>query len=165
MLETEDAVELATDGPLTALFTRALSRLGPVLCFLVVVAVVGVGRGVTWMDPPPSDSHVYAYVGRAWLNGNLPYARVWEMKPPGIFAIDAAVFALFPDSFHALAVVEGLCMLGCAITVFLILRQGKVDRVACYLGVFVFAIVANSEWTSSNLTELYLLWPVALSML
>ncbi len=145
--------------------TPVISKVGTVLVFAAVIFYITVGRSFTWLAPPLSDTQLYAYVGNAWLHGDLPYVRVWDMKPPGIFAVNAAVFAFFPDSFGALAVLEGLFMFGCAITVYLLLWEWKVCPIGCCLGTLVFAITSNLTYVHSNLTEIYLLWPAALSML
>ena len=146
----------------------AIPTMAKVRLFVVFVAVLGyimVGRAFTWLAPPLAETRLFAYIGNAWLHGDLPYKRVWEMKPPGIFAVDAAVFAFFPYSFHALAVVEGVVLMGCAATLYLLLREWRVSRLGCGLGVLLFAIMANRTRGASNLTEIYLFWPAALSML
>src|SRR5262249_47310670 len=90
--------------------TPLIAKVGTFLVFGAVIFYIAVGRSFTWLAPPLADTQLYAYVGNAWLHGDLPYIRVWEMKPPGIFAVNAAVFAFFPKSFGALAVLEGLFM-------------------------------------------------------
>ena len=145
--------------------TSVMSKVGTFLVFGAVIFYIIVGRSFTWLAPPLSDTQLYAYVGNAWLHGDLPYVRVWEMKPPGIFAVNAAVFAFFPKSFGALAVLEGLFMFGCAITVYLLLREWQVCPMGCCLGALVFAITSNLTYVHSNITEIYLFWPAALSML
>src|SRR5215510_10077314 len=142
-----------------------MSKVGTFLVFAAAMFYIIVGRSFTWLAPPLADTQLYAYVGNAWLHGDLPYVRVWEMKPPGIFAVNAAVFAFFPNSFGALAVLEGLFMFGCAITVYLLLREWQVCPIGCCLGALVFAITSNLTYTHANLTEIYLFWPAALSML
>src|SRR5262249_3683665 len=142
-----------------------MSKVGTLLVFGAVIFYIVVGRSFTWLAPPLSDTQLYAYVGNAWLHGDLPYVRVWEMKPPGIFAVNAAVFAFFPKSFGALAVLEGLFMFGCAVTVYLLLREWQVCSIGCCLGALVFAISSNLTYVHSNITEIYLFWPAALSML
>src|SRR5215510_6079066 len=68
------------------------------------------------------------YIGLGWLDGRLPYIDVWDMKPPGIFALNAAVFAIFPNSFGALAIVEGFFIVACALTIYALLRQWRASR-------------------------------------
>src|SRR5215813_11274780 len=145
--------------------TPVISKAGTLLVFGAVIFYIIVGRSFTWLAPPLSDTQLYAYVGNAWLHGDLPYVRVWEMKPPGIFAVNAAVFAFFPKSFGALAVLEGLFMFGCAVTIYLLLREWQVCPIGCCLGALVFAITSNLTYVHSNITEIYLFWPAALSML
>src|SRR5262245_51953936 len=92
-----------------------MSKVGTLLVFGAVIFYIAIGRSFTWLAPPLSDTQAYAYVGNAWLHGDLPYVRVWEMKPPGIFAVNAAVFEFFSISFGAFDVLEGFFMLGFAI--------------------------------------------------
>ncbi len=157
---TEDApaiVQVERDSTITKVWLFGV--------FVAALFYITVGRAFTWLAPPLAETRLFAYIGNAWLHGDLPYKRIWEMKPPGIFAIDAAVFAFFPYSFHALAVVEGVVLAGCAATLYLLLREWRVSRLGCGLAVLLFAIMANRTGGSSNHTEIYLFWPAALSML
>ena len=160
--------QLTEDAPAIVHRVERDSTIARVWLFAVFVAAlvyILIGRAFTWLAPPLSEARLFAYIGNAWLHGDLPYKAVWEMKPPGIFAVDAAVFAFFPYSFHALAVVEGVVLAGCAATLYLLLREWRVSRTGCSLGVLLFAIMANRMQGASNLTENYLFWPAALSML
>src|SRR6516225_7121518 len=87
-----------------------------------VTASLLLGRGFTALAPGHADAKLFAYIGRAWLHGSVPYADVWDNKPPGIFATNALVFALFPDNFAALAVVEGLSVALCLWSLWSLMR-------------------------------------------
>src|SRR5262249_739839 len=100
-------------------------------------------------------------------HGYLPYVHVWENKPPGIYAIDAAVFYVWPKSFRALAATEGIFILGAIGTLFLILRYNfraplQVALVCAAAASTAVNLQALNE--SGNLTEIYLLWPALLSV-
>lgn len=138
------------------------SQIFVILTFCVMVFYIIVGRVFTWLSPNLTDAQMFAYMGNAWLHGQLPYIGVWDLKPPGIFALNAAVFAFFPLSFRALAVIEGLFILGTAITIFYLLREWKVCRMGICLGIAIFSVITSYDL--NNVTEVYLLWPVALSM-
>lgn len=131
-----------------------------------VVASTVLGRSFTALTHDPWDSQLFAYFGLEWLRGRIPYVQFWDNKPPGIFAVDAIVFSAFPRSFTALAVVEGIVILGCIATIYLLLRRlGAPERVA-WLGAIAAAVAANHRDYNQlgNLTEIYVLWPATLSV-
>ncbi len=44
------------------------------------------------------DQAMFHYVAREWLDGRLPYRDVFDVKPPGIFVLEAILLALFGES-------------------------------------------------------------------
>jgi hypothetical protein len=44
------------------------------------------------------DQAMFHYVAREWLDGRLPYRDVFDVKPPGIFVLEALLLALFGES-------------------------------------------------------------------
>lgn len=48
-----------------------------------------------------TDEAFYLLVGGAWDHGHLPYAAIWDVKPPGLFALFAAIRLLFAPGFLA----------------------------------------------------------------
>lgn len=131
----------------------------------VALVYIAIGRTFTWSGVGSSDGILYAYIGNAWAHGALPYAHAWEMKPPGIFAVDAAVFLFRPYAFHALAIVEGIVLFGAAITLYFVLREWRCSQQSRCLGILLFAVASNFTFSHSNLAEVYLFWPAAMSML
>jgi Dolichyl-phosphate-mannose-protein mannosyltransferase len=124
-----------------------------------------IGRSFTALAPDPSDAQLFAYFGLQWLHGYIPYVNIWDNKPPGIFAVNALMFLLFPKSFTALAWMEGIFILGCIGTVHLLVRQwGGPWRVAA-LATASVAVTSNLRYYNQqgNYTEIYMLWPAALS--
>jgi len=72
-------------------------------------------------DRPYHDEPVYAFVGASWLNGILPYRDLWDINPPGLFALYALVQSMGAAPFASIwilalaaacASVLGLCALG-----------------------------------------------------
>jgi hypothetical protein len=54
------------------------------------VLAVAVARGpLLFMPRPFGDEAFFALVGHHWLNGKLPYTAIWDVKPPGLFALYA----------------------------------------------------------------------------
>jgi Dolichyl-phosphate-mannose-protein mannosyltransferase len=125
-----------------------------------------VGRSFTALAPDPSDAQLFAYFGLQWLDGYIPYVNIWDNKPPGIFAVNALVFLLFPKSFTALAWMEGVFILGCIATIYLLMRQWGGPWLVAALATASVAVTSNLLYYNQhgNYTELYMLWPAALSM-
>jgi hypothetical protein len=73
-------------------------------CLLVIVFCLGqiltFGYG--------RDQGIYAMVGRAILEGQMPYRDAWDFKPPGIFLVYAASRALFGAAQGGIRIVECL---------------------------------------------------------
>lgn len=72
------AVWLAVAG-LAALWTLVVR--GP---YLDVVALDG-------------DEALFLMIGKAWASGHPPYTVIWDLKPPGLYLIYAAVWSMFGD--------------------------------------------------------------------
>jgi Dolichyl-phosphate-mannose-protein mannosyltransferase len=163
---TSGRISSHTQGTRLSLLERSLVAL---LCVWAVGSTI-LGRSFTALGWRSSwDGIYYAYFGLQWLHGRIPYQQMWENKPPGLFALNAAVFSVFPGSFTALAVVEGLSILGCAATVYFLMRRWGAPRLAAYLAAGATAVASNlnafsGSGNSGNLTELYVLWPAVLSM-
>lgn len=101
----------------------SLTSILPLVIWLWAAASTILGRSFTAVLPDPRDAQLFAYVGLQWTHGHIPYLSIWDNKPPGIFAIDAMVFSVFPKSFTALAVMEGVFVFGCVATVYFLLKQ------------------------------------------
>lgn len=83
----------------------------------ILAAIHIVVARLPWLEAPLQiDGAMWAYAGRRILEGALPYADVWDQKPPGIYYVFAAVAA---TSGHAVetaliwldAVVSGALLL------------------------------------------------------
>jgi hypothetical protein len=137
---------------------------------LLVCSAIGstiIGRGFMALAPHPNgDAQLFAYIGFQWLHGYIPYVDIWDNKPPGIFAVNALVFLLFPKNFTVLAWQEGLFNLGCIGTVYLLMRQWGGPWLVASLATASVAVASNLFYyhAAGNLTEIYLLWPATLSM-
>lgn len=77
-----------------------------VIALLLAILVLGLFRAVIILGaishyelshPYWSDLHFFMAVGRGILNGLIPYADLFETKPPGIFLISAFSLALSGD--------------------------------------------------------------------
>jgi len=72
-------------------------RAGPaawLVCGPLIAAAIAINQSaVHWRDNVV-DSHLFAYYGWCVAQGARPYLDVWDNKPPGIWWINAAAFAL-----------------------------------------------------------------------
>jgi Dolichyl-phosphate-mannose-protein mannosyltransferase len=135
------------------------------LSFVALASTI-VGRSFTALIPGPWDGQLFAYMALQWIHGHLPYVSVWDHKPPGIIALIALVFTFFPKSFTALAVAEGFFVLGCIATVYFFMRRCGATIFAAALATVATAIACNLKAYNEQgtYTEIYLLWPEAMSM-
>ena len=156
---------MPTDGCTTHKMDRLANR-GVILlsCWAIISTIVG--RSYLYFAPTESDPHLFAYIGFQWRHGYIPYLEIWDNKPPGIFAVNALVFYLFPKSFTALAFVEALYNLGCIGTVYLLMRQLGGPVIVASLATASVSVASNLFYYQygGNFTEVYLLWPATLSM-
>jgi hypothetical protein len=59
------------------------------------------------------DQGIYAMVGDGLLHGEVPYAKLWDFKPPGIFFVYALGELLFGKNMMAPRLLEVLSLFGC----------------------------------------------------
>jgi len=127
----------------------------PIWACLFVVVVFSLVVRIKLLDVPlERDEGEYAYAGQLILRGIPPYARVYNMKMPGIYSAYAVILKLFGQScggIHLALLVINLA------TAFLLLMLGKrlfgsaagAVTAACFLvlsvGQSVQGIFANAE--------------------
>ncbi len=162
-LATDEQLQEQPAATMTA-GTRGWIFSWPLLLFAASISTA-IGRSFTAIIPE-RDGYLFAYMGSQWLHGRIPYLHIWDNKPPGIYAIDALVFSAFPNSFTALAVMEGVVILGCIVTVYFLVRQWGAPRAIAIFAAACACVACNLEELNGlgNFTEIYLLWPATLSM-
>ena len=140
----------------------------PLLLSLVLLslAVTAFGRSFTAIQADPGDASLFMLIGQRWTEGLTPYVDLWDHKPPGVFALTAAVFAFFPKGLAAVAVVEGLFVLTAIAGVFLLLRRCGASDPTAALAAAACAFASNLHYYNYGgvLTETYLLAPAALAV-
>lgn len=85
--DRSDVSDRAATGRLAALSPRR-----PDL-WLILIAILFAVPSLTY--PFGRDQAAFAYIGRWWLDGILPYHGSFDIKPPGVFILHAASAALF----------------------------------------------------------------------
>lgn len=63
------------------------------------------------------DQPIHWYIGRRWLEGEMPYVSAISTKPPGVFAVHAASIALFGDLPSSVRVVDVIFVLFAALLI------------------------------------------------
>jgi hypothetical protein len=77
-------------------------------------------------SPLEWDSQIYLIIGR-WLHeGVVPYGQVWVLKPPGIFAYIAGVFAILPTALWSVRFVDYGLFVGAACAFYALCRRSGV---------------------------------------
>lgn len=69
------------------------------------------------------DESTFILMGQSWVDGNLPYTELWDLKPPITFFLFAGIIYVFGKSFIAIRVVGALIV---AITAFFTFKIGTV---------------------------------------
>ena len=102
-----------------------------------------------------ADSGVYAYVGSAILDGQLPYRDVWEQKPPVGFYLDALAL-LFGHTPWAIWWLNVIWVSLTCIVFFLLIKKMMGGIAAC-LASLLFAIIVMYPqlFQGGNLMEVF----------
>jgi hypothetical protein len=56
------------------------------------------------------DESTFILIGQSMVDGHLPYTRLWDVKPPLLFAFFAAVILLLGHTIEAVRVAGALCV-------------------------------------------------------
>jgi hypothetical protein len=94
---------------------------GWAFAFLLVALLFAAGVRIRLLDVPlERDEGEYAYAGQLILQGIAPYAKVYNMKLPGIYAAYAAIMAVFGESIRGIHLGLLVVNAGTALLVFLL---------------------------------------------
>jgi len=90
------------------------------------------------------DDAGFVGIAHLWVRGVLPYASVFDVKPPGLFALVAAAEAIFGPSLEALRAVSISSDAITATALFLLARRFSDARVGVFAAVLypVLSLVA-----------------------
>lgn len=103
-----------------------------------------------------ADSGVYAYVGSAILDGQLPYREVWEHKPPIGFYLNALALLLFGHTPWAIWWFNVIWVSLTSIVFFLLIKKmmGAIPASLASL-LFAIAVMQPQLFQDGNLMEVY----------
>ena len=142
-----------------------LRRWLPGLMLLVIGIISLANAAEIAFNPAHHDGAIFVYVGEMWAAGTVPYVQLFDNKPPGIFAL-IALAALTHHTLWALAFIEFLFVMAYILTVRKTLQVSGAPEGVVLFGTLAAAIMINLHlYGTGNMTEVYMLWPMAASML
>ena len=102
------------------------------------------------LDP---DEGTFILMGQDILDGNLPYEKLWDIKPPLLPYCFAAMIALFGKTIPAVRFGGALCVLMAAFLVYLLGERLKNSRTGFVAGVLfiIFSLPLSSGSTDSEI--------------
>ncbi|MFH2102373.1 MAG: glycosyltransferase family 39 protein [Chloroflexota bacterium] len=140
---------------------------------LVVLCILLLGGVVLILNLPWSpafeglgpDSGVYAYIGSAIVDGQVPYRDVWEHKPPIGFYLDALAVLLLGQNPWAIWWLN-LTWIALSATAFLLIIRKMMGLLTGFIAslVFVLGVMFPEIFQGGNLLEIYALLPQVLTI-
>jgi 4-amino-4-deoxy-L-arabinose transferase-like glycosyltransferase len=99
--------------------------------------------------PLERDEGEYAYAGQLILDGVPPYAQVYNMKMPGIYAAYALILAIFGQTHTGIRL--GLLVINAA-TIFLLFLLAKklFDPITGVIAAAAFGLLSLGQWVIGN---------------
>jgi hypothetical protein len=91
-----------------------------------------------------ADDAGFVGIAHLWMRGVLPYADIFEVKPPGLFALVAAAETIFGPTLEALRAVSVLSDAVTATALFLLARRFGDPRIGVFAAILypVLSLIA-----------------------
>ncbi|HPM75814.1 MAG TPA: glycosyltransferase family 39 protein [bacterium] len=120
----------------------------------------------TLCQPLGRDQGICSYIATDILQGGMPYKDAWDIRPPGIYYVDALAIWLFGKTGFALRLLDWLML---SLTAVAIGRLGTffIDRRSGTWAGILFAVayfLGNDFWAQAN-GDTYVVLPMVLTML
>jgi hypothetical protein len=136
---------------------------------LIVLLVLGAISFINSIEirfnPGHHDGATFVYMGEMWAAGTIPYVQLFDNKPPGVFAL-IALASWTRHTQWALALIEFVFVMGYILTIKKTLQVCGASAGAVTLGTLVAGLMINLQfYGTGNMPEVYMLWPMAASML
>lgn len=114
------------------------------------------------IDP---DESTFILMGQDIVDGNLPYDKQWDLKPPLLFYAFAATIAVFGKSIPAIRLTGLLCVLAASSLIFLCAEKLRGPRTG-FIAAFLFIVTSTfSEAGAGTVSEIIAVVPLAAAML
>jgi 4-amino-4-deoxy-L-arabinose transferase-like glycosyltransferase len=112
--------------------------------------------------PLERDEGEYAYIAQRMLEGDVPYRDAFDQKPPGVFLVYAAAFALLGQSIESIHLAMYLWTAATALVLFALLRRLAGELSAAFAALVFSIATADPRLvaTAAN-TEIFMLLPMA----
>ncbi|MGB3149051.1 MAG: glycosyltransferase family 39 protein [Maribacter sp.] len=86
------------------------------------------------------DESTFILVAQSWVNGNLPYLELWDVKPPLTFLFFATIISIFGKSLFAIRLAGSLLITITAFFTYKIGRKVSTNQVAFYSSIACVAL-------------------------
>ncbi len=144
-------------------FNGFFSQVRPDLLIFTVALVAGLH---TLCQPLGRDQGICSYIATDILRGGMPFKDAWDIRPPGIYYIDALAIWLFGKTGFALRLLDWLML---SLTAVAIGRLGTffIDRRSGTWAGILFAVayfLGNDFWAQAN-GDTYVVLPMVLTLL
>ena len=100
-----------------------------------------------------ADESTFTVMAAQLLDGDLPYVKFFDIKPPMIFFLLAGAMAAFGESLFVVRALGDLCLLLSCIAVFAIARR-RTDPISAGLGVMLLITVHAMKYAFETRSEL-----------
>jgi Dolichyl-phosphate-mannose-protein mannosyltransferase len=110
------------------------------------------------------DQSVFAYVAQTISRGGLPYRDVWDLKPPGIYALYLAILKLFGQSMPAVRAVDLCFACAAALALFVLGRRHCGPIAAAAAAVWYAAAYFRMEFWAMAQAESFAALPVVVAL-
>ncbi len=134
---------------------------------LLIVAVITLLVRLPFFcrDVVDPDEGTFVLMGQDILDGNLPYDKLWDLKPPLLFCFFAATIAVFGKSIPAVRFGGFLCALAAAWLIFLCAERVGGTR-AGFMAALLFIFTSTlSESGAGAVSEIVAVVPLSSAML
>ena len=82
------------------------------------------------------DESTFIIMGQSWVDGFLPYTRLWDLKPPVTFLFFAIIIKIFGKSFIAIRVFGTILVALTGLLTYGLASNLTTKKVAFWIGVF-----------------------------
>jgi 4-amino-4-deoxy-L-arabinose transferase-like glycosyltransferase len=140
--------------------TRSYSR-KELVCLLLILVASFLLRMAFLNEPFERDEGFYAYIGQEILRGKILYRDMIDIKPPGIYYLNALIIGLFGPSATAIRIFTAFYG---TVTIFAVHRLARylAGPLAGLCAALLFGVFSSSpriQGSSSN-TEVFMLLPL-----
>ncbi len=88
------------------------------------------------------DESTFILMGQAWVEGHLPYTKLWDLKPPITFLFFAGIIKLFGKSFIAIRLFGTLIVAGTGLMAYGISRKTSSKKISIWVALGTVALLS-----------------------